>query len=265
MKKESNSWFGERNLHFSSWKIAIVKLSNGSEAILKAVELNQCHILISWLLQDMDILHLSIFLEDAPQDLLPTYLLFERGNMQGLWWRVDCYGFGGRESMWCGFIPIIWGIEVDELAKLILFRNEIFLILSVGQFEAISHKIVFVEIGERDSCELEGSEFDVDGLPFLADAGYVAEIAEKIVDVSDLDVSQDLEEENGTVGTRIVFQFYATWAIWVGVRVRFNYFFCMVWHFLAFAGVRIGVENGFDVTFDFKIKLIFFTNFLILW
>jgi hypothetical protein len=50
--------------------------------------------------------------------------------------------------------------------------------LSVIQLEVIAHKIVLVEIGKGDSCELDGSKLDVDVLFFLADAGDVAKITE---------------------------------------------------------------------------------------
>lgn len=66
-----------------------MQLGYSPEAILKAIELNQRHILIRRLLQNMHILHLTVLLENTPQNLLTTDLLLERGDMQGLGGRVD--------------------------------------------------------------------------------------------------------------------------------------------------------------------------------
>jgi hypothetical protein len=75
-----------------------VELSNSPEAVLKAIKLNQGHILISGLFQNMDVLHLTVLLEDAPEDLLPANLLLEGGDMEGLGGSVDGDGLVGCEA-----------------------------------------------------------------------------------------------------------------------------------------------------------------------
>jgi hypothetical protein len=54
-----------------------VKFSNSPEAILKAVKLNEGHIFISGLLQNMNGLHFPVLLEDAPQNLLSANFLLQ--------------------------------------------------------------------------------------------------------------------------------------------------------------------------------------------
>ena len=76
-----------------------MKLGDGSEAVLKGVELHKRHVLIGRLLQDVNSLHLTVLLEDATQHLLPAYLLLQRGDMEGLGRSIDGDGFGGRESV----------------------------------------------------------------------------------------------------------------------------------------------------------------------
>lgn len=66
-----------------------MELRDGPKAILEAVELDKCHILISRLLQDMHSLHFSILLENASQGLLPANFLLQRGHVEGLRRRVD--------------------------------------------------------------------------------------------------------------------------------------------------------------------------------
>jgi hypothetical protein len=46
----------------------------------------------------MDVLHLTVLLEDAPEDLLPANLLLEGGDMEGLGGSVDGDGLVGREA-----------------------------------------------------------------------------------------------------------------------------------------------------------------------
>lgn len=69
---------------------------------------------------------------------------------------------------------------------------------------------MLVEIGERDSRELNGPKFDIDQVPFLANTGHVTEIAEEIVDVPDLQVPNSLKEDDRTFATCIILQFNAT-------------------------------------------------------
>ena len=75
-----------------------MELSDGPKAILEAVELDKCHILVSRLLQDMHSLHFSILLEDAPQGLLPANFLLQRGHMERLRRRVDGDRFVRRKT-----------------------------------------------------------------------------------------------------------------------------------------------------------------------
>jgi hypothetical protein len=97
-------------------------------------------------------------------------------------------------------VPVEGEVEVYQLTELVLLGGELVLSGCVPEFQGVAHEEMVVEIGERDSCELHGSELDVDVLLLLADARDVAEVAEEVVDVSDLQVPDALEEENSAAG-----------------------------------------------------------------
>lgn len=133
-------------------------------------------------------------------------------------------------------VPIVWGVEVDQLAELILPGEEVALIGRIFHLERAAHQVVLVEIGERDSRELDCSECDVYQVPFFANTSHVAEIAEEVVDVPDLQVPDGLKENDWTCATCIVLQFNATarTALFGGALMFRGVL-------LAITGVRIGV------------------------
>jgi hypothetical protein len=95
---------------------------------------------------------------------------------------------------------------------------------------------VLVEIGERDSRELDSPKFDIDQLSFLANTSHVAEIAEEVVDVPDLQVPNSLKENDWTCATCIILQFDPTGRIGL-----FDGTLMFRGELLTIAGVRIGV------------------------
>lgn len=85
-----------------------------------------------------------------------------------------------------GGVPVEGGVEEDTLAELVLLRLN--LVFGVGrvELEGVAHEGVVVEVGEGDSCELDGPELHVEVVLLLGDGCDVAEVAEQVVDVPDI-------------------------------------------------------------------------------
>ena len=53
----------------------------------------------------------------------------------------------------------------------------------------VIHEAVIIQVGIADGSEFRRPEFDKEMMPFLDNRGDIAEIAEEVVNLSDLDVT----------------------------------------------------------------------------
>ena len=79
---------GEGDLHFAAGEGLVVEVGDGLEAVLHRVELDQGHVLLVGVAEDLDGLHLAVLAEDVVERVLLADLLLQRAHVQRLRGRV---------------------------------------------------------------------------------------------------------------------------------------------------------------------------------
>ena len=97
----SDPGLGKRNLHFPSRKDLVVKAGNGLEAVLHGIKLNQGHVLLVGVAQNLDRLDPPEVTEYFVKHMLFADVLLQRTHVESLRGGVDREGPVRSESA-CG-------------------------------------------------------------------------------------------------------------------------------------------------------------------
>ena len=77
-----------------------MQIGDRLETVFHGIELNQCHILLVRIAQNLYCLDLSVFAEDVEEHVLLADIFFDGAHMQGQGRTVNCQGSMRSVSKW---------------------------------------------------------------------------------------------------------------------------------------------------------------------
>lgn len=104
-------------------------------------------------------------------------------------------------------VPVAGVVEVGAFGVLPLGLFQRLLWVEL-QSQVVVVEGLSVQVGVGDRCELKRPEFDGNWLFFLDNTGDVAEVAEEVIDTSDVHVSRHFERDNVVLFSHFVFELY---------------------------------------------------------